>query len=145
MIKLRLTQDSHYEEYCEIIQTYAGQLFMDCKFSKDVILRFFLSLPWILHLKILIWKWRVWYPGNLRNWATTNSNNFTIVNSFPYFVFLSGIWLTSNSFIMGTGLKKCNPPNLSLRFAATAISVMGMEEVLLVKMVCLDEKHAICK
>lgn len=44
---------------------------------------------------------------------------------------------------MGTGLKKCNPPNLSLRLAATAIWVMGMEEVLLVKMVCLDEKHAI--
>lgn len=44
---------------------------------------------------------------------------------------------------MGTGLKKCNPPNLSFRLAATAISVMGMEEVLLVKMVCLDEKHAI--
>lgn len=44
---------------------------------------------------------------------------------------------------MGTGLKKCNPPNLSFRLAATAISVMGMEEVLLVKMVCLDEKYAI--
>lgn len=63
--------------------------------------------------------------------------------SQPVSGFRSEIWLTSNSFIMGTGLKKCNPPNLSFRLAATAISVMGMEEVLLVKMVCLDEKHAI--
>lgn len=44
---------------------------------------------------------------------------------------------------MGIGLKKCNFLNLFLRLVAIVISVMGMEEVLLVKMVCLDEKYVI--
>ena len=35
----------------------------------------------------------------------------------------------------GTGLKKCRPPNLSLRSVELAISVTEREEVLVVKMV----------
>jgi hypothetical protein len=45
--------------------------------------------------------------------------------------------LTSTSFIMGTGLKKCSPPNLSSLLVELAMSVMGREDVLLAKMVCL--------
>lgn len=45
--------------------------------------------------------------------------------------------LTSTSFIMGTGLKKCSPPNLSNLLVELAMSVMGREDVLLAKMVCL--------
>ena len=42
---------------------------------------------------------------------------------------------TSTSFIIGTGLKKWRPPNLSLRLVASAISAIGREEVLLANIV----------
>lgn len=48
--------------------------------------------------------------------------------------------LTSTSFIIGTGLKKWRPPNLSTLFVALAMSEMGKEDVLLAKMVCLKGK-----
>ena len=38
---------------------------------------------------------------------------------------------------MGTGLKKCSPPNLSNRSVDTAMSLIGSDEVLLVKIVSL--------
>lgn len=46
---------------------------------------------------------------------------------------------TSTSFIIGTGLKKWIPPNRSKRVVETAMSAIGIEEVLLAKMVCLME------
>lgn len=49
-------------------------------------------------------------------------------NNFP---------LTSTSFMTATGLKKCRPPKRSSRPVAAAMSLMGSEEVLLAKMVCL--------
>ena len=36
---------------------------------------------------------------------------------------------TSTSFMMGTGLKKCRPPNRSGRFVRAASSVMQSDEV----------------
>jgi hypothetical protein len=42
---------------------------------------------------------------------------------------------TSRSFIIGTGLKKWRPPNLSFRFVSRAISPIGIELVLEVKIV----------
>lgn len=42
---------------------------------------------------------------------------------------------TSTSFMTGTGLKKCSPPNLSFLCTALAISVMDKEEVLEAKRV----------
>lgn len=53
------------------------------------------------------------------------------------------LWFTSTSFITGTGLKKWIPPNLSSLLVELAISVMGREDVLLAKMVCL--KHTVHK
>lgn len=44
---------------------------------------------------------------------------------------------TSTSFIIGTGLKKCRPPNRSSLLVELAMSVTGSEDVLLAKMVCL--------
>ena len=38
---------------------------------------------------------------------------------------------------MGTGLKKCRPPNLSNLSVDTAMSLIGSDEVLLVKIVSL--------
>lgn len=46
-----------------------------------------------------------------------------------------GILITSSSFITGTGLKKCRPQNLSKRLVLEAISAIGMDEVLLEKIV----------
>ena len=46
---------------------------------------------------------------------------------------------TSNSFIIGTGLKKCKPPNLSWRFVAEAISLTGRADVLVLNITCLEE------
>lgn len=46
-----------------------------------------------------------------------------------------GILTTSNSFITGTGLKKCKPPNLSLLLVTEAISPMLKELVLEAKIV----------
>lgn len=43
--------------------------------------------------------------------------------------------MTSSSFITGTGLKKCSPQNRSKRLVLLAISPIGMEDVLLAKMV----------
>ena len=40
----------------------------------------------------------------------------------------------------GTGLKKCNPPNLSRRAVDDAMSLIGIEDVLLAKIVWLEEK-----
>ena len=48
---------------------------------------------------------------------------------------VSGIRTTSSSFITGTGLKKCSPPNRSGRLEVEAISEMGSEEVLEAKIV----------
>ena len=44
---------------------------------------------------------------------------------------------TSTSLIIGTGLKKWRPPKRSSLEVELAMSVMGREEVLLAKMVCL--------
>lgn len=44
---------------------------------------------------------------------------------------------TSTSFIIGTGLKKWRPPNRSSLVVELAISVMGRDDVLLAKIVCL--------
>jgi len=46
--------------------------------------------------------------------------------------------ITSTSFITGTGLKKCNPPNLSTLFVALAISVIDNDDVLLANIVFLE-------
>lgn len=43
---------------------------------------------------------------------------------------------TSKSFITGTGLKKCRPPNLSFLSVTSAILPIGRDEVLDAKMVC---------
>lgn len=48
---------------------------------------------------------------------------------------VSGIRMTSSSFITGTGLKKCSPQNRSKRWVLLAISPIGIEEVLLEKIV----------
>jgi hypothetical protein len=61
-----------------------------------------------------------------------NSNNVLKVTSE-----VVGIRITSNSFITGTGLKKCNPPNLSLRTTGLAISSIDSDDVLLVKIALL--------
>ena len=45
-----------------------------------------------------------------------------------------GILITSRSFITGTGLKKCKPPNLSLRTTGLAISSIERDDVLLANM-----------
>lgn len=44
---------------------------------------------------------------------------------------------TSTSFMTGTGLKKCSPPNRSFLSVTLAISVIDREEVLEAKMVDL--------
>ena len=44
---------------------------------------------------------------------------------------------TSTSFMTGTGLKKCSPPNLSFLSVTLAISVIDREEVLDAKIVDL--------
>lgn len=41
------------------------------------------------------------------------------------------VLITSNNFMTGTGLKKCKPPNLSLRTTDSAISPIGNDDVLL--------------
>lgn len=43
--------------------------------------------------------------------------------------------MTSSSFITGTGLKKCSPQKRSNRLVLLAISPIGMDEVLLEKIV----------
>ncbi len=48
-----------------------------------------------------------------------------------------GILDTSNNFITGTGLKKCNPQNLSFLIIELAISWSGSEDVLLANIVLL--------
>jgi len=48
---------------------------------------------------------------------------------------VSLILITSSSFIIGTGLKKCRPPKRSFLVELTAISVIGIELVLDVKIV----------
>jgi hypothetical protein len=49
---------------------------------------------------------------------------------------LTWFHFTSKSFITGTGLKKCKPPNLSLLFVAEAISWIDSDEVFDAKIVC---------
>lgn len=44
--------------------------------------------------------------------------------------------MTSTSFIIGTGLKKCKPPKRSCLVVQLAMSVIGKDEVLLANMVC---------
>ena len=52
---------------------------------------------------------------------------------------LSVLLCTSTSFMTGTGLKKCRPPNLSFLPVTLAISEMEREEVLLANSVVLNE------
>ena len=44
---------------------------------------------------------------------------------------VSGMRITSNSLINGTGLKKWSPPKRSFLFVFSAISLIGIEDVLL--------------
>ena len=48
---------------------------------------------------------------------------------------------TSTNFIIGTGLKKWSPPNLSFLFVTLAISLIGKEEVLDAKIVWLQKTN----
>ena len=48
---------------------------------------------------------------------------------------VSGMRITSRSFIKGTGLKKWSPPKRSFLFVFWAISLIGIEDVLLAKRV----------
>ena len=45
--------------------------------------------------------------------------------------------MTSTSFMIGTGLKKCRPPKRSGRFVAAASSVMQSDEVFDRRIVCV--------
>ncbi len=50
---------------------------------------------------------------------------------------------TSTSFMTGTGLKKCSPPNLSFLCTALAISVMDRDEVLDANRVELQQRKTL--
>lgn len=71
--------------------------------------------------------------------TTSATGNVDVVSEISFGSFLPpSSSFTSTSFIMGTGLKKWRPPNLSNLLVALAMSVMGSEDVLLANIVRLQ-------
>ena len=70
-------------------------------------------------------------------WVFIEINAFENMNKTDW----SNQSLTSTSFIIGTGLKKCRPPNLSCLFVASAMAFIDRDDVLLANIVCLQKKH----